>query len=285
MKYTLTLIFACSIFLKLKAQEIAEIPRLKFFTTSIGATWQTRYDDIITPLTHSGIGAELHTGAERISEKWYKKFDLWGGYNALESRVDKGYNTTAHGIRYGISQIWAKRVFKNAPKFHTYIGGQLFHESSMAIHFGNVNNIFSYNAPTGIAAAAYMKRDVRFFKRQWIVSSQLTLPLLAYNARPSYIGFVSEDNLLKDFGIVTLNKLVNIDWRWQLDLPLPNSNRLRLSYRWSFLNDTHSGHLQMGAQGLLVESLFNMPYGVKMDKTGKKSLWNRIFKRKTVTKS
>ena len=279
MKYSFSIILLLCIFVKLVAQDT--IPRQKFFTSGIGATWQTRNDNIFTPLTHSGIGAELHLGSERFSEKWYKKFEIWGGFNQIQSRVDKGYNSTAYGIRYGISQIWAKRFFKNSPKMSIYLGGQLFHESSMAVYLANVNNIFSYNAPTGFAAAAYVNRPIHFFKRDWILSSQLTLPVLAYNARPSYIGFVDFDNLLKDYGIVTLNKLINIDWRWQLDLPLSNSNRLRLAYRWSFLNDTHVGHLQMGSQGLLVESLFNFPYRVKTDKTAKVSLWKRIFKRKT----
>jgi hypothetical protein len=291
MKYTPILIFLSFCFFKTNAQDTVKvtletltisqkampqdtvpIPRQKFFTMGIGATWQTRYDDVFTPLIHSGIGAELHTGSERISSKWFKKLDLWGSFNQMKSRVDNGYNSTAYGVRYGVSQIWAKRAFKSHKKMAVYIGGQLFHESSMGIYLNNVNNIFSYNAPIGIAAAAYAQRNVHFFKRDWILSSQMTLPVLAYNARPSFIGFVDLDNLLKDYGIVTLNKLINIDWQWQLDLPLSNSNRLRLAYRWSFLNDVHVGHLQMGAQGLLVESLFNFPYKVKTDNTGKVSL-------------
>ena len=245
------------------AQSLTDTSRQKFFTTTLGATWQTRYDDVFTPLSYSGIGAELHLGSERISEKWYKNFDLGGSFNQMQSRVAKGYNNSAYGVHYGVSQIWAKRVKPNLEKYKLYVGGAVFHESSMGIYLGNVNNIFSYNAPFGIAAAAYMRRDVHFFKRNWIISTQFMLPVLAYNARPSYIGFVNEDNLLKDFGIVTLNKLLIIDWRWQLDLPLSNGNRLRLAYRWHFLNDTHVGHLQMGTQGLSVGSLFNMPYRVK----------------------
>jgi hypothetical protein len=292
MKYTITAIFVFTLFLTLQAQDslkttqdslkmplvALKIPQQKFFTMGGGATWQNRFDDIFTPLTHSGIGAELHTGSERFSEKWYKKLDIWGGFNQMQSRVAKGYNSSAYGIRYGVSQIWAKRAFKNNAKMAVYIGGQLFHESSMGVYLSNVNNIFSYNAPTGFAAAAYVVRPLHFLKRDWLLSSQMTLPILAYNARPSYIGFVDKDNLLKEYSIVTLNKLINIDWRWQLDLPLSNNNRLRLAYRWSFLNDTHVGHLQMGAQGLLIESLFNFPYRLKTDKL---SLWKRVFKKKT----
>jgi hypothetical protein len=285
MKQTISAFFISFIALKLVAQDSIYLKKTpeKFFTTGIGATWQNRYDDVFTPLTHSGIGAELHLGSEKISEKWYKKLDIWGGFNDMKSRVDKGYNSPAYGIRYGVSQIWAKRFFEdsaNTRKTNIYIGGQLFHESSMGVYNANINNIFSYNAPTGFAAAAYVNRKIHFFKRDWVLSSQLTLPILAYNARPSFIGFVDWDNLRKDYGIVTLNKLVNLDWRWQLDLPLPNSNRLRLAYRWSFLNDTHVGHLQMGAQGLLVESLFNIPYKVKSKDSGKESFFKRIFKKK-----
>ena len=284
MKKHIFILFISFFTLKTVAQDTISVntPREKFFTTGIGATWQNRYDDVFTPLTHSGIGAELHLGSEKIKGKWYKKLDIWGGFNDMKSRVDKGYNSPAYGIRYGISQIWAKRFYKDRFKTNIYLGGQLFHESSMGVYRANINNIFSYNAPTGFAAAAYANRKIHFFKRDWLLSSQLTLPILAYNARPSFIGFVDLDNLRKDYGIVTLNKLINLDWRWQLDLPLANNNRLRLAYRWSFLNDTHVGHLQMGAQGLLVESLFNFPYKVKNKEAGKASFFKRIFKKETV---
>jgi hypothetical protein len=286
MKQTFSALFIF-IALKLFAQDSIPLKTLplKFFTSGIGATWQNRYDNVFTPLTHSGIGAEMHLGSEKISEKWYKKLDIWGGFNDMKSRVDKGYNSPAYGIRYGISQIWTKRFYKDRFKTNIYLGGQLFHESSMGVYLANVNNVFSYNAPTGFAAAAYANRKIHFFKRDWLLSSQLTLPILAYNARPSFIGFVDWDNLRKDYGIVTLNKLINLDWRWQLDLPLSNSNRLRLAYRWSFLNDTHIGHLQMGAQGLLVESLFNFPYKIKTKEAGKTSFLKRIFKKKPVNET
>jgi hypothetical protein len=232
----------------------------KFFTMSLGATWHTRKDDLFSPLTYSGYGAELHTGSERISEKRFKQFDFWGNGNNIQSRVNQGYNYSAYGFRYGISYMQAYRILPQNPNFKLYVGGSVFHTSSMGYYPGNVNNIFSYNAPTGLAASAFLMKNITFLKKKWVLSTQLAIPVLAYDARPSYIGFVDVQNLTKDFGIVSLNKLLNIDWRWQIDYPLSNGNRLRAIYRWDYMSDTHNGHLQAATHSFSIQMMSNIPY-------------------------
>ena len=264
MKFILTKLFLFSFIVISIAQSADEMPRQKFFTTSIGLTWQSRRDDLFSPLSYSGYGAELHLGSERINSKWFKQFDFWGNANNIRSRVSKGYNNAAYGFRYGMYQTWAHRVVPNNKDFKLYIGGTLFHSSSMGYYPGNVNNIFSYNVPTGVGASAFLMKDFHFLRRNWILSTQLMVPVLVYNARPSFIGFASEESFTKDFGINTVNKLLNIDWRWQIDLPLSNGNRLRAIYRWDYMNDTHNGKLQVGTQSLLIQSLFNIPYKNKV---------------------
>jgi hypothetical protein len=263
MKSFCTFVFFMCFGTIVSAQNEAEIPRQKFFTTTIGLTWQTRKDNLFSPLTFSGYGAELHLGSERISEKWFKQFDLWGNINEIKSRVDKGYNSVAYGFRYGISQTWAKRILPQRHGFRWYVGGGVFHTSSMGYYQNNVNNLFSYNVPTGISASSFLTRDFRLFKRNWLLSTQLTVPILAYNARPNYLGFVNEENFTQDFGIVTVNKLLHLDWKWQIDLPLSNGNRLRAIYRWDYMDDKHNVRLQVGTQTLLIQSLFQIPYKKK----------------------
>ncbi len=263
MKPFCTFVFLICFLATLSAQNVAEFARQKFFTTTIGLTWQTRKDNLFSPLTFSGYGAELHLGSERISEKWFKQFDFWGSINEIQSRVNKGYNSVAYAFRYGIAQTWAKRILPENAHFRWYVGGSVFHTSSMGYYQNNVNNLFSYNVPTGIAASTFLTRDMRFFKRNWQLSTQLSIPVLVYNARPNYLGFVNENNFTKDFGIVTINKLLHIDWRWQIDLPLSNGNRLRAIYRWDYMDDKLSGRLQVGTQSLLIQSLFQIPYKKK----------------------
>ena len=263
MKLFLTSTFLIFFSILIVAQSPSEMPRQKFFTTAVGLTWQTRKDDLFSPLAYTGYGAELHIGSERISEKWFKQFELWGNANQIQSRVNKGYNYSAYGFRYGVSQIWARRVMPQQAGFKWYVGGSVFHSSSMGYYPGNTNNIFSFNVPTGLAAATYLMKNVRFFKKNWILSTQLTIPVVAYDARPTYIGFADKENFTKEYGVVTFNKLLNIDWRWQIDLPLTNGNHLRAIYRWDYMDDKHNGRLQVGTQSLLIQSLFNIPFKIK----------------------
>ena len=237
--------------------------REKFFTQSIGFSHNYNRDNLMSPLTYSGYGFELHTGAERISEKWYKKFDLWGNFSQFQSRVENGYNYTANGIHWGVSQIWARRVMPSETRFRWYVGGGVFHDGSINIRGANTNNSISYNLPTGLEAATFLAKNVRIFKLDWVLSTQFSLPFLAYNARPSYIGTTDTENFTQQYGIVTLNKLLMFDWRWQIDRPLSNGNRLRAIYRWNYVDDKHSGRLQEGSQVLSLEMLFNIPFRKK----------------------
>lgn len=261
MKYTFVyvLIFSLNVLSIAQNTEGGIVPQ-KFFTLSLGTTWQTRKDDLFSPLTYSGYGAELHIGAERIKEKRFKKFEIWGNANNIRSRVKNGYNNLAYGFRYGVSYLLAYRVMPQNKDFKLYVGGSAFHTSSMGYYPGNVNNLFSYNAPTGLAASSFLMKNFKIFKREWHLSTQLSIPLVAYDARPSYIGFIDVDNLTKEYGVVTLNKLLNIDWRWQIDLPLNNGNRLRAIYRWDYMGDRHVGIFKTATQTLSVEMMFNFPY-------------------------
>jgi hypothetical protein len=240
----------------------AQITKEKFFTTALGATWQNRKDNLFSPITYRGIGVEMRLGNERISETRYTRFDAMGSFNDMKTNIKNGYNNAAYGVHYNASYTWTTRIWKDKKNYAWYVGGSFFHQSSMGVYRGNINNIFSYNAPTGFAGVAYIQRPLHFFKRNWIASTQFTLPILVYDARPTNIGFIAVENLTKDFGIGSFNKIIDIDWRWQLALPLSNGNRLRASYHWHFMNDWHRGTLQMGSQGLAVEMMVNFPYKI-----------------------
>ena len=237
-----------------------EIIREKFFTTSIGGTWQARKDNLFSPLTYEGIGGEMHIGSERISERWFKQFDMWGSYNKARSYVTKGYNYSAHIFRGGLSYAAMHRILPDNKLCQLFVGGSVFSNGNGQYYLGNVNNSLSYDFPSGIAAGAFVQKNFRLFRRNWVASSQLSLPLVAYNLRPTFIGFSNEDFLTTQTGFVAIPKLFQLDWRWSVEYPLSNNNKLRLTYRWEYLDDKQNGRLQLGTQTLLVQSLFNFPF-------------------------
>jgi hypothetical protein len=261
--FNFALVFAQN--LATDTQNTEGVTREKFFTIGIGSSYQTRKDDLFSPLNYSGIGAEMHINGEWISEKWFKKLDTYGTFYNVQSRAVDGYNQGAYAFKYHVAYTLAKRIRPQETRFRWYIGGAFAHESNMSFLPGNVNNIFSYNAPTGFSATTFIAKDVRFLKKNWILSSYLSLPLLVYNARPNNIGFISVENLTKEFGIMSLNKLIKIDWRWQADLPLSNGNRLRFMYRWEYLDDKHVGRLQSGSNSLAFELMVNIPYKKRLE--------------------
>jgi hypothetical protein len=244
----------------INAQETQPIERERFFTTSIGGTWQARKDNLFSPLTYEGIGGELHLGSERISEKWFKQIDVWGSYNSVRTYVTKGYNYSAHVFRAGLSYAAMRRVLGDEKRFRWYVGGSVFSNGNGQYYLANVNNELSYDVPTGLAAATFLQKNFRFWRKNLVASTQLTLPLVAYNLRPTYIGFSNENFLTAQTGFVAFPKLLQLDWRWSVELPLSNHNKLRMTYRWEYLGDRQKGRLQMGTQTLLFQSLFNIPF-------------------------
>lgn len=264
MKQTLIFVFLTIILSNIFGQTIE---KQRFATGTFGATWQTRRDDLFTPLSYSGIGAELHIGSEVVSDQWRKSFDVWGGFNYIRSRVKDGYNSIGYSYRGSLSYTALKRLKSDETRFKWYLGGQFFVLGNGMYYPANVNNLFSFNIPVGLAAATYLSKDVHFLKKDWHVSTSLSLPLVAYNMRPNYLGFINTDLSDAKFGVSSLHNYWALDWRWSLEFPLSNSNRFRVTYRWEYLSDKLSGTLQQGSQGLLFETLLNIPYRQKNKNT------------------
>jgi hypothetical protein len=250
-------------FLTLNAQETQPVPHERFFTTSVGGSWQIRKDNLFSPLAYEGIGGELHLGTEHIGERWFKQFDMWGSYNSVRTRVTKGYNYSAHIFRAGLSYAAMHRVLADEKRFRWYVGGSVFSNGNGQLYLANVNNELSYDVPTGLAAATFLQKNFRFWRKNLVASTQLTVPLVAYNLRPTYIGFSNDNFLTAQTGVVAFPKLLQFDWRWSVELPLSNRNKFRLTYRWEYLDDRQKGRLQLGTQTVLFQTLFNMPYWVK----------------------
>lgn len=255
--FSISLIFMS---ISVKAQTTQPIARERAFTFGIGGTWQMRKDNLFSPLQYEGIGGELHLGYEGISDRWFKQLDVWGSFNTGKTYVTKGYNYSAYLFRGGISYAAMHRVMADNKHFSWYVGGSVFSNGNGQYYLSNVNNILSYDFPTGIAAGTYLQKPFRFWRKNFVASTQMTLPLVAYNLRPTYIGFSNEDFLKTQTGIVAIPKLLQFDWRWSVELPLSNNNKIRLTYRWEYLDDKQKGRLQLGTQTLLFQTLFNMPY-------------------------
>lgn len=257
-----TLVFICLSFVTLitQAQSLQPLQRERFFTTSIGGTWQMRKDNLFSPLQYEGIGGELHLGTEHISERWFKQVDIWGSFNQSRSYVTKGYNYSAYLFRGGLSYAAMHRVLPDNKQFRWYVGGSVFSNGNGQLYLANVNNELSYDIPTGVAAATFLQKNFRFWRKNWVASTQLTLPLVAYNLRPTYIGFSNDNFLTAQTGIVALPKLLQLDWRWSVEYPLSNGNKFRLTYRWEYLDDKQKGRLQLGTQTVLFQTLFNIPF-------------------------
>ena len=242
-----------------KAQIVKPIWREKAFTFGLGATWQMRKDNLFSPLRYEGFGGEVHLGYEGISDKWFKQLDVWGSFNDSRTYVTRGYNYSAYLFRGGISYAAMHRVKADNPRFKWFVGGSVFTNGNGQYYLASVNNQLSYDFPTGLAAATFLQKPFRFWRKNLVASTQLMLPLVAYNLRPTYIGFSNEDFLSAQTGIVALPKLLQFDWRWSVELPLSNQNKIRLTYRWEYLDDKQKGRLQLGTQTLLFQTLFNIP--------------------------
>ncbi len=254
-----SILFLCFCF-EGHTQTAQPIVRERAFTFGVGGTWQIRKDNLFSPLQYEGLGGELHLGYEGISERWFKQLDVWGNFNKGRTYVTKGYNYSAYLFKGGLSYASMHRVMPDNKHFSWFVGGSVFSVGNGQYYLANVNNILSYDIPTGIAAATYLQKPFRFWRKNLVASTQLSLPLVAYNLRPTYIGFSNEDFLKTQTGVVAFPILLLFDWRWSVELPLSNQNKIRLTYRWEYLDDKQKGRLQSGTQTLLFQTLFNMPF-------------------------
>lgn len=252
MRYFL-MIYCLAIGVNLLAQEDAletSVPSsLNTFHLKFGAGfgYQTLRDDAMSPLLYNGVEIGAYAGAEWRRSKGIFQLDGLFWFGQTDSKQSGAYTDN---YSFAVNGSYLRQLHPSREsRWQCYAGGALTSWGSFREHSSLVNSDYFYDVFLSLGLSGMIEHDFRFFKHDWQVGWQLTVPVLTYGLRPNYSGldeappddegFQSE---LDAAQIGSFNVLTNVKSRLELIYPLKNGNRIGLLYYWDFYQSNIEPH-------------------------------------------
>lgn len=239
---TFALLFSAT----LPAQQAAVTPKAFFLRLGAGPAFQTLRDRAMSPLIYSGIQGAYGAG-----------FDAWRphGLYRLDVLFHNGTASASSGRRLinytlNIDGSYLRTIpAAGLGEMELRAGGALTSWMSFRIHQTLVNSYVFYDVFFSLGPSASLNRPFRLLRSNWQAEGQMTVPLLAAGARPSYSGleripFIGDDSPdLKYLRFGSLNIVQTVKLRLELALLLNKGNRIGLVYHGDLLRSNLSPHL------------------------------------------
>lgn len=257
-KYTVQNIFYPLLFLPLLLGFQANAQtKQKWFRQEYGLAHSSVYDNGQSLVKYTGSGLSLNLGAETDRPKSYTKLD-----NALivtllnANNINDKYATSAKQGHFISSYTYLRKLAKTQDRFlKLAVGGSLYVNANARIYSALSNNNFSWDSNMGLNVMGKAQHDFSFKNRSFSISYQLGFPMIAYNLRPNYLGFIPlsatfEGKNGKNLNWQSLGRFVGgindkylyLNQQINLDKINANGNRLRLSYIWNYANNGFATH-------------------------------------------
>ncbi len=244
MRWTLGLLIFHLSFACLYAQEATEPQHTFHLKLGGGFGLQTVRDDAMSPLQYDGIQGAFQAAAEWHRPKSLYRMDglFWLGETSAAS------GGTTENYTFAVNGSYLYRISATESRWQWRAGAALTTWGSFREHLSLINSDFFYDLFFSLGPSAMVEREFRFFKRDWLVNWQVTIPALTYGVRPNYSGLEvapPDENGFqgwKDAQFGSFNILQNVKSQIELAYPLKNGNRLGIMYYWDFFKSDLKPH-------------------------------------------
>lgn len=229
----------------------------KWFRQEYGFAHSTVYDNGQSLAKYTGSGLSLNLGSETDRPKSYTKLDNALMVTFLNAKIanDK-YATNAQQGHVTMRYTYLRKLGKTQDRFlKLAVGGSVFVDANVRLYSALSNNNLSWDSNIGLNVIGKAQHDFSFKNRSFSISYQLGLPIIAYNLRPNYLGFIPlsatfEGENGKNLNWQSLGRFVGgisdkylyINQQIHLDKINANGNRIRLSYTWNYANNGFATH-------------------------------------------
>jgi hypothetical protein len=248
------------------AQNPEPLP-LNFLRNEVGLLIPVFKDQLGSSLSFAGLGVLIDLGTCGVSSKARHQasfiLNLGVGVGNL---VGEGTTQSAFhlGLRY--LQDYQRKISAEGANWRIDLGGRLDLGAQANLMSANTNNSFLYQIAASIGPSVQISRPFRFHNRPFEGFFNLGVPLLAYSARPTFIGvdpsvISDETGIFDNARFVFANRYLAYDYVAGFDKILRNGNRLRFGFRGGYLNDRsqRNGALQRAYNAISFGALFNIP--------------------------
>lgn len=230
----------------------------RYKLTHWGLSVNTLRDHALSPLLYQGVGVQW------MLQYWkYKNNQVLVQNTSIVNSATYANQANDHVISssgLGYQHIRLYPVGLRHPKMQLYVGGFLHPFLNIKLLPGNINNAVSYDFLISLGTGGLWQYQFTMFGREFILSDQLSLPLLALILRPPFAwpaptAVEEGGSLLADLQLGSWNRYFSVTNQVYLNF---HTNRKRkgqvvkkvsqqLSYTWNYYTIPKANRLQTAA--------------------------------------
>jgi len=243
----LTLSSCLLLSIALKAQEDhfkrTNNPSQRYWVLGIGSSTQSMYDEAISHVRYENSGMGISFSLLKSNEKKFREFRIEPTFVKLKTKLSNDLRPMeVSTTRIAANYQYLKKINWDNPKIKLWVGGDasLLFNFKRALQLDNSQLVYDY--ALSIGPAGKLEKQLRWHKRNCILSYSLSVPVISHIARPYYLNrieFIDPKNdfigdLLNNSNLVTFNKYIRVTSGASVTYPLFNHNALRIGYKWDF---------------------------------------------------
>ena len=225
---------------KKEARELEKKARGRYLWLGIGLSYVKLIDNATSPLLYKGVEFPfISFGYLAHSEKKVRTFELDYSSGSLKTRTNTDWQdlrTSSYYIVMRYSQLYRLRQILNN-KINWYLGPEVNFNGHIRYNEKYENSAVTYDNYFGLGICNRFEFPFRIRTRKIRLSWQLSLPIVSFIIRPSYVTMAHyfDSNIMSTIstegGFFTP---FNIRSQMEIYYVLKNQNMFKLSYIWNF---------------------------------------------------
>ncbi len=244
-------------------------PAERFLTVGPGWSYATVLDEATSPLRYRGHNFLLSSSLEISKPDRLSTWQFLGWMGRIRPAANPGRSSSSSRFLRGEFR-WTEhyRVAQwRDSTLHVFLGWGLLTKGVYRLHDIFVNNEEAFEYFNSASLEAMARYPFRLWGRPLRMQAGISAPLVSLTVYPLYnrgrpegflqSGVADFDAATRSLRVVTLDRYVRVSTFLNLDYPLANGNRFRLSYYWDFFHFAKENPVSGGLQGLYVSTLFN----------------------------
>lgn len=258
--YTLAFVYTINAQDAVMPRTESVVLKTQYLTIGAGSAYQTTNDEGMSPLRYQGQLVSAHLGYEATTMKKIQRWDLLFNYGFTKPNPYTNRNQVWEGY---FDYVYLQRLRPIGDGYgNLYLGGAANILGNFRYNSRIVNTDLFYDVFLSASIASAVDYQFKLKNRLFLVTYQLSLPLLSYGFQPPYSGLFNVappeeaeqyvDEVLENSVLGSWNKFFGVKSVAELAYPLKKGNQLKLQYTWNFYSAKIEHHRVANADQILL---------------------------------
>jgi hypothetical protein len=164
-------------------QEPEPLPKYRIRSSVAGVP--TVRDRFLSPLVFTGVSFGRNIGTIRHYPNAIRQHNFFSANGVMLNGVNRALLTL---VSLGFDYSYLHRVLESPDQKLTVYGGGGFNSLlNLKFHSGNTNNVLAHDLAASLDASGLLSYRFKLFNRQFMLTEQVSVPVMGIISRPSYI--------------------------------------------------------------------------------------------------